>query len=334
MNIGTGTAQFSASADGSLAYVPGGSPVSDRTLLWVDRKGVAQALPAPPHAYFSPRISPDGRRVAVGDDVSGLWLYDLNRGALTRLAETSGAFPVPIWTPDGKYVTFRSMVSTTLNLHWMPADASRAPERLTTSENTQSPGSWSPDGQVLAFTEDDPTTGWDIWVLRLEGDPSAPLRAGRKPQPFLQTPANEGAPMFTPDGHWLAYQSDESGRYEVYVRPFPGPGAKSQISTEGGTEPMWARNGREFFYRNGEKMMVVSIETRPTFAASKPKQLFEGHYENSSFTFSFVPNYDVSPDGQRFLMIKASEQESVPMQVNVVLNWFEELERRVPTGKK
>ncbi len=325
MNSGSGSASFSISAGGALAYVPGGLSVSTRNLFWVDRKGVAKPLPAPSHRYFSPRLSPDGRRLAVGDNVSGLWLFDLTRGALTRLADTAGAFPLPIWTPDGHSVTFRSVVGPSLNLHWMPADASRAPQRLTTSENQQSPGSWSPDGQVLAFSENDATTGWDIWVLKLEGD--------RKPRPFLQTPFNEGGPEFSPDGHWLAYQSDETGQQEVYVRPFPGPGGKWQISTEGGTEPMWARNGREFFYRNGEKMMVVSVGTKPTFTASKPRQLFEGPYESGSLVFSFEPNYDVSPDGQRFLMIKRSEQASTPTQVNVVLNWSDELRRLAPAGR-
>jgi eukaryotic-like serine/threonine-protein kinase len=325
MDSGTGSADFSVSAGGDLAYVPGGLGVVLRNLVWVNRKGVTQPLAAPPHAYFSPRISPDGRRVAVGDNISDLWLFDLTREALTRLADTSGAMPLPIWTPDGHSVTFRSVEGASLNIHWMPADASRAPERLTTGENQQSPGSWSPDGRVLAFTENDPTTGWDIWVLKLEGD--------RKPRPFLKTPFNEGAPEFSPDGHWLAYQSDESGRLEVYVQPFPGPGAKSQISTEGGMEPMWARNGRELFYRNGDKMMAVTVETKATFAAAKPKLLFEGPYERGSLVFSFEPNYDVSPDGQRFLMVKASAQESSPPQINIVLNWFEDLKRRVPTGK-
>jgi Tol biopolymer transport system component/predicted Ser/Thr protein kinase len=326
MNPAFGWAQFSASADGSLAYVPGGSSVSERTLHWVDRKGTARPLPAPPRAYLSSRLSPDGQRLAVGSEVTGVWLYDLARGTLTRLTETFGALSLPIWTPDGKHVTFRSMVSSSLNLHWMPADGSRAAERLTTSENMQSPGSWSPDGQVLAFSENDPTTGWDVWVLKLEGE--------RKPRPFLQTPFNEGAPMFSPDGRWLAYQSDESGRQEIYVRPFPGPGGRSQISTEGGTEPMWARNGRELFYRSGDKMMAAAIETKPVFAATKPKLLFEGHYERGFFSASFQPNYDVSPDGQRFLMIKASEQESAVTQVNVVLNWSDEVRRLAPAGKR
>jgi hypothetical protein len=157
------------------------------------------------------------------------------------------------------------------------------------------------------------------------------LPGDRKPRPFLQTPANEGGPIFSPDDHWLAYVSDESGRQEIYVRPFPGPGGKIPISTDGGTEPMWARNGRELFYRNGDKMMATAVETNPVFAAGKPKLLFEGHYETG--IGAFEPDYDVSPDGQRFLMIKASEQESAPTQLNVVLNWSDELRRLAPPGK-
>ncbi len=261
----------------------------------------------------------------VGIQSTAVWLYDLARGTLTRVTETAGALPLSVWTPDGKHVTFRSTVGGALNLHWMPADGSGAAERLTTSENMQSPGSWSPDGQVLAFSEADSTTGWDIWVLKLAGD--------RKPRPFLQTPFNEGAPMFSPDGRWLAYGSDESGRLEIYVRPFPGPGGKWQISTEGGTEPVWARNGRELFYRNGDKMMAAAVETKPVFAAAKPRLLFEGHYETGMYS-SFQPNYDVAPDGQRFLMIKSSEQESAAAQLNVVLNWSDEVRRLVPAGKR
>ncbi|HKF58523.1 MAG TPA: hypothetical protein VKJ45_23990, partial [Blastocatellia bacterium] len=162
-----------------------------------------------------------------------------------------------------------------------------------------------------------------IWMLGLQRD--------RKPQPFLQTPANESGPIFSPDGRWLAYLSDETGRQEIYVRPFPGPGGKMQISTEGGTEPMWARNGRELFYRNGDKMMVTAVETTPVFTAAKPRLLFEGHYE-TGFS-AFERNYDLSSDGQRFLMIKPGEQESAATQLNVVLNWSDELRRLVPAGK-
>ena len=135
--------------------------------------------------------------------------------------------------------------------------------------------------------------------------------------------------MFSPDGHWLAYTSDESGRNEVYVQPYPGPGGKRQISTEGGGEPVWAKNGKELFYREGNKMMAVEITTQPTFRAGTPTLVFEGQYFRD-----IVPseaNYDITPDGRRFLMIKESEQEGGPRQINVVLNWFEELKRLVPT---
>ena len=319
-----GVAQFSFSGDGSLAYVSGGLGIGERTLLWVDRKGAAQPIPAPPREYISPRLSPDGQRLAVGIQTTniGVWLYDLARGTLTRLAETL-VLPFPTWTPDGKRLTLSLYRQGSFNLYWMPADGGAAVERLTTSEDLPVPGSWSPDGEVLAFSEMDPTTGWDISVLRLEGD--------RKPQPFLHTPSNESAPIFSPDGRWIAYQSDESGRGEIYVRPFPGPGGKGQISTDGGTEPVWARNGRELFYRNGDKMMAAAVETKPTFAAAKPNLLFEGHYETG--LYPSLANYDVSPDGQRFLMIKSSEQETAATQINVVLNWLEDLKRRVPTGK-
>jgi serine/threonine-protein kinase len=154
----------------------------------------------------------------------------------------------------------------------------------------------------------------------------------RKAQPFLQTSFNESAPRFSPDGHWLAYISNESGRYEVYVQPYPGPGGKWQISTDGGTEPVWNPKGRELFYRSDSKMMAVDIATQPGFAVGKPRMLFEGGYVPTPYTF---PNYDVSSDGQRFLMLKPVEAgDAAPTQIIVVLNWFEELKRRVPTEKK
>jgi serine/threonine-protein kinase len=177
-------------------------------------------------------------------------------------------------------------------------------------------------------------------VLRL-GDPSAisgqvPSAASgqvRKAELFLRTPFNEAAPQFSPDGNWLAYVSDESGRKEIYVQPYPGPGGKWQISTEGGVEPLWNRNGRELFYRSGKKMMAVEIAIKPSFSAGTPKRLFEGQYQ--SLPTVSTPNYDVSSDGQRFLMLKPSEQaQSAMLQINVVENWFEELKRRAPAGTK
>ena len=182
--------------------------------------------------------------------------------------------------------------------------------------------SWTPDGQQLVFGEVRPDTGFDILVLQA-GDRTA--------RPFLRTPFNESTPRLSPDGRWLAYASDESGRQEIYVQPYPGPGGKWPISAEGGREPVWNRNGRELFYRSGDKMMAVDVATEPGFAAGKPRVLFEGPYEPTVFT---VANYDVSPDGQRFLMLKRSEQAAAaPTQITLVLNWFEELKRRVPPPK-
>jgi Tol biopolymer transport system component len=158
-----------------------------------------------------------------------------------------------------------------------------------------------------------------------------PVRAD-KAQPFLQTPFNESAPRFSPDGRWLAYTSDETGRWEIYVQPYPGPGGKWQISADGGMEPVWNPNGRELFYRSGRKMMAVEITTKTGFTAGKPRVLFEGEYLPTPLHF---PNYDVSQDGQRFLMLKPIEQEAAaPTQINVVLNWFEELKQRVPPVRK
>ena len=321
----SGAAEYGISATGSLVYVSGGLRASQSRLVWVNRNGAEQPLAAPAHAYNCPRISPDGRRVAVAitEKETQIWLYDLPRDTLTRFTFEGNANNYPSWTPDGKRIAFRSSKDGPGNLFWQLADGSGGLERLTTSEYLHSPYSWTPDGQLLAFLEINPTTGYDLWVLRM---------SDRKAEPFLRTTFNESVPQFSPDGHWLAYVLDESGRFEVYVQPYPGPGGKWQISTEGGTEPVWNRNGRELFYRSGDKMMAVDITTQPGFAMGKPRMLFHGPYLPSPVTF---PNYDVSSDGQRFLMLKASEQpEGAPTQMNVVLNWFEELKQKVPTGRK
>jgi len=321
----TGSSQYSISATGSLVYVRGDIQLAQRRLVWVARNGAEQTIAAPARTYLFPRLSPDGARVAVGisEHETHLWLYDLARETLTRLTFEGTVNHNPTWSPDGKRIAFNSDKEGTFNIYLRLADGSGGLERLTSSPNSNVPMSWSPDGQVLAFMETNPITGPDIWMLRL---------SDRKPQPFLQTPFNESVPRFSPDGRWLAYISNESGRYEVYVQPYPGPGGKWQISTDGGTEPAWNPNGRELFYRSGDKMMAVDIATQSGLAAGKPRVLFEGRYERSPAT---SPNYDVSLDGQRFLMLKLSEQESAaPKQINVVLNWFEELKRRVPADKK
>jgi Tol biopolymer transport system component/tRNA A-37 threonylcarbamoyl transferase component Bud32 len=323
----SGDAQYSLSATGSLVYVPGSVQGAQRKLVWVSHNGAEQPLAAPVRAYLNPRLSPDSRKVAVGivsqQQDSQVWLYDLSRETLTRLTFEGRNNNNPVWTPDGKRVAFNSGREGPSNIFWQLADGSGGLERLTTGAYVQSPHSWSPDGRFLAFIEVNPSTGVDIWVLPL---------SDRKVQPFLRTQFTEGAPRFSPDGRWLAYVSDESGRFEVYVQLYPGPGGKWQISTEGGDEPVWNPSGRELFYRSGERMMAVDIATQPSFTAGKPRLLFKGQYVPTATT---PANYDVSPDGQRFLMLKSEEQSSfsAPTQIVVVQNWFEELKRRVPAGK-
>ena len=298
------------------------SGIAGRTLTWVDRKGMAQAVKIPPRAFFNPRLSPDGRYLAVGviDTNIDIWVSELARGAFTRLTFDPARDADPVWTPDGKRIAFGSERAGPENLYWKPADSSGAEERLTTSPNAQRPESFSPDGKWLAYQELTAANSNDIWVL--PGPGGAP--GERKPRPFLQTPFNEHAPRFSPDGRWIAYCSDESRRLEVYVQPFPGPGGKWQVSTDGGAEPVWARSGRELFYRNGDKMMTVDVSTAKTFSAGTPRVLFEGAY----FTFPGFTNYDVSADGQRFVMIRTFDSESAPSQLHLVQNFTEELKRR------
>ncbi len=314
-----GVADFVFSDSGTLVYLPSAGRV-DRNLVWVDREGEVEPLAAPPRRYDDPRLSPDGQRLVtqISETNSDVWIYDIPRKTLTRLT-FEGNNDTPVWTPDGKRVTFDSdRAGGPGTLFWKPADGSGTADQLTTTSRTnQFATSWTPDGKFLAFREGD-----DVWVL--------PLADQTEAKPFLQTSFQEGAGMFSPDGRWLAYVSDESGRFEIYVQPYPGPGGKWQISTEGGSEPLWKRDGQELFYRNGEQMMAVDITTQPSFSPGTPNLLFEGEY----FANGGVrrANYDVTPDGQRFVMIKAAEKdEGQKSKINVVLNWFEELKRLVPT---
>ncbi len=192
-------------------------------------------------------------------------------------------------------------------------------EPLLTKPYHQVPSSWSPDGQTLAFVEVNPTTVWDSWFLPRGGEPV----------PFLVTEAWDRWPAFSPDGHRLAYESDGSGQVEIYVRPYPGPGGVVAISTGGGKDPVWSRDGRELFYRQGNQMLVVAVEAEPRFTVGAPQVLFAGRYSGGAGS---GPGYDVFPDGH-FLMIELVEQTdetSTPPQIIVVENWDQELVERVP----
>jgi serine/threonine-protein kinase len=303
--------------------------------VWVNQKGNVQPVASAKGVIFCPRLSADGQRIAyttLGKE-SRAWVYDLKRGTATRLTN-EGRVASLTWTPDGKRVIFDwGTFDTAKPLYWEPVDASSPMERLpTTADTTQRVGSISPDGATLAFVENHPETGFDILLLD--------LRSGRV-TPFLNSKANEIDPTFSPDGRWLAYESDESGRTEIYVRPFPGPGGKWQISSEGGSQPLWARNGRQLFYREAvsertlgiSKVWAVDVRADGSFTAGKPRLLFK----TPTFFISgeYIHCWDISLDDQRFLMVKIEEGKSQPVaEMILVTNWLAELKRLSPTGNK
>jgi serine/threonine-protein kinase len=314
-----GNAYFSISESGTIVYVPGDAS-GETELVWVDRKGQESPAVQGRGSYMHVRLSPDGRRVAssVGSEIGRrrLLVYDLLRGTRSVLAEEgSNAY----WSPDGSEVIFSSNRSGSWNLYRTPSDGSGSAQLLFDSEREQWIGSWLPDGTAVSFYEVNPEGGRDIWTLPLDGGP---------PEPFVVTPFNERSPRFSPDGRWLAYVSNESGRDEVYVTDYPDREGRWTLSSEGGREPVWSQDGTELFYRQGDRMLVVDVDPGPPFVAARPQTLFEGRYEVG---VAGNPDYDVSPDGRRFLMIKRSEG-SAPIRLHVILNWFAELERLVPAG--
>ena len=328
----SGAGQFSVSASGSLVYLPGGVfPDPERFLVWVDRlTGLVQPLAAPPRAYQRPRLSRDGRRISLwtqGTDRNVL-VYDIERDVLTRV--TSGRNARPLWTPDDKHLVFGSNQNGDENLYVKAADGSGATERLTTCDCLHMAGAWSSDGQTLIFVEE--RTAYRLMALSPVGD--------RQPRLLTQGQLPEAYPDLSPNGHWLAYAStDESGRSEVYVRPFPEPGPRHQISTNGGTAPAWSGDGHELFYTTAlsvggqagpNTMMAVSVGIGPTFTLGVPRALFTGRFG----TTAGIRGYDVTPDGRRFLMVQQKERPPlVAAQMIVVQNWVEELTKRLPTKR-
>ena len=307
----TGAPLLSVSASGSLVYTP--STIATSRLVWVTRQAVERPITKIPRPYQNPRIARDGRRILV--QVNGvLWILDADRDTFTRLtSEDTAGNSWPLWTTNGTRVVFRSRAG----LRWIDADGGGLSQAIPNTSMADIPSSFSPDGETLALMRQSSAGASDIYVLSGRGESGA--------RPLVSTPANEGGAQFSPDGHWMAYTSDESGESQVYVRPYPGPDRKWLVSTDGGTSVRWNSDGRELFYRNGDKMMVVAVSTSHGLELSAPRLLFEQHY---AFAGSMaMANYDVSPDGQRFVMIKG---DSGSGRVNVVLNWFEELKRLVP----
>ena len=274
----------------------------------MDPEGKTAPLLPTPRDYSNPSFSPDGKRLAVQINERSnvdLWVYELERETLSRLTFDEGQDGMPVWTPDGQRVAFTSnRGGGSWNLYWKRADGAGDAERLTESSNLQVPMSWSPDGKVLAFFEQSSESSWDLWTLPMEEDGAGGVKPG-EPTPLLRTPFIEVWLAFSPDGRWIAYLSNESGRDEVYVRPFPGPGAKWQISTTGGLMPTWTPNGRELFYRTADsRIMAVTYSVEgDSFRAGRPRLWSEGQFTGRGP----VRNFALHPDGKRFAVIKVTE---------------------------
>ncbi|HET9361719.1 MAG TPA: protein kinase [Vicinamibacterales bacterium] len=325
----SGAANFSLADDGTLVYVAARADTAEqRSLVWVDRTGREETIDAPPRAYLYPRISPDGTKAAldIRDQLADIWIWDFERETLQRLTNDSGADRAPAWSPDSRRIALSSQAGGAAgNLSWQAADGTGTVERLNDSPNQQFPAAFTPDGSGLLFWEVGNETRWDMGIVGLKDK--------RQATHLAKTAFNESNPEVSPDGRWVAYQSDESGQFEVYVRPFPNvdAGGRWLVSNGGGTRPVWAQNGRELFYLvEPGRVMAVPIQPGATFTWGNPQMVFDGPYVagNAGRT------YDVSPDGRRFLMIKdAPRQGKDPApepKLVIVQNWVEELKRLVP----
>jgi eukaryotic-like serine/threonine-protein kinase len=330
MSRNTGVANFDVSAGGDLVYVAGVCDGGARTLAWVDRDGKAEQVSLPAKSYLHPRLSPDGRRLAI--EVEGinhdLYVYDFDRGVLANLT-TDGVSHWPVWSPDGSELAFRSGPMGHFTIWHAPADRSGERQQVAATGPSQNAESWSPDGGTIAYTSMSQSTPPKIMAARLDGKAAERLSKDNSP---------EGSPKFSPDGRWIAFCAIESGKPQVFVQSFPGPGPKIQVSAEGGTDPVWRRQGGELYYRNGDSMMVVDTQTAPKFVAGRPRELWRGHYSHGMSSSCGPPgatssNYDVTPDGKRFLMIKDDDQDrAASKQFVVVLGWGDELSRRDATA--
>ena len=332
----TGAANFDISEDGILVFTADDTPAVSRILGLAHRNGDVEPLSVPPAQYFSPRISPDGSRLAVqtqeDDGTNQIWVYDLAGDTQIQRLTQDGSNQRPVWTPDNERVTFSSDIGGTLGIYSQPADLSGAAEKLLTVEDVSGvwPSSWSPNGQTLAFTSSGQVRGRSIWTVSSE--------TGSTPELFYDVPGSiQSDPVFSPDGEWLAYSSQESGANQIYVKSLSQAGLpRIQVTRVASAFPMWSRDGTEMFYRRaltfggntGATLFSVDIATDRGFTFTNEQALpAEG-------VFGTFRGYDIMPDGERFVVVIPADQtettESAPPQVNVVLNWFEELKQLVP----
>ena len=326
----TGAGYFSPTRTGALLFVPGTLAQSSNRLVWIDRKGKEETLPAPPRSYSNPRLSPDDTRLAldVRDQNHDIWIWHFARQTLERLTVDASTDQNPIWTKDGRRIVFGSgRAGGIANLHAQAADGTGAVERWGTSPNVQVPYWISRDGLAVLFMEVAAATGPDLMLLRRDGAP--------RTEPILRTTFSETNPDISPDGRWIAYQSNEGGAPQIFVRPFPKiDEGRWQISVAGGTRPVWGRDGKELFFLDlARSLLAVPVRTTPSFSADQPVKLFD------SEAFVGLPGrpFDPSVDSQRFLFVKevgAGDRSAAPPSMVLLLNWVDELEARLPPPQK
>ena len=327
----TPAAQLGLSTDGTLAYIPVSAiAFSQRVVTRIDRSGKKESLDLAPGAYTVPRLSPDGKQLAVEMN-NDIWIYDLSGKAAARRLTFEESSSRPIWSPDGRYVAFDSMREGRRGIFRQLADGTAAAERLTTvdaREDLQLPTSWSSAGNTLAFEV--AVAKKNTWSLR-----SLSITGERKTEPLMDLPgSNQRNAEFSPDGRWFAYLSDvESNLERVYVQPFPPTGAKYQISREHAHGPVWSRDGRELFYYDydARRLVAVPVRTEPSFVFGNPVPVpipIDGIVQETA-----ERQFDISPDGRQFLLLQpaAGDASRATLQVNVVLNWFDALKQQVPT---
>ena len=319
VNAATNAAGFSA-ISGIVAYRTGAAGAA-RQLTWLDRSGKSVgAIGASDTAGLNGvELTPDGKRVAVGRTVNGnpdVWLIDAARGVPTRFTFDAANDAQPLWSPDGSHVVFQSNRKSGFNLYWKLSSGAGADELLLESDQVKAPGDWSSDGRFLLFRSIDPQTGFDLWVLPVFGD--------KKPFPFLKTPFEERNGQFSADGKWIAYQSNESGRFEIYVQPFPGPGGKFQISSNGGAQPRWNKNGKEIFYVSlDSKMMAVPVKLTAdgqSIETGTGATLFPVRIPGGPVSAFNKQQYAVSSDGQRFL-VNLTVDNGAASPITLIYNW-------------
>jgi len=331
-NPAVGGGQFDFSQAGTLVYLSGRSVSESHTIAWLDMAGKIQPLLDTPGGYLQPRLSPDGKLLALSVDAGsslGMSVYDLQQRTMNKISLGMQARTTPIWTPDSKHIVYGSRQDGAYIMWWIRTDGSGAPQKLLENKDPLVPGSFSPDGRRLAYS-----MGRDLWTLPLDtSDPDHPKPG--TPELFLQTPAAKWDPAFSPDGRWIAYNSAETDVYEVYVQPFQAPGAPSgssrQISSGGGQFPIWSRDGRELLYQtlDGHVMEVAYRVQGSSFAPEQSRPwpgqpiLLMGNWSS----------FDLSPDGQRLVVFPRPEAAASQTTVHVtfLLNFFDELRRRVPT---